>query len=313
VWNDCIQFAVYMLGAIVAAVLLLTQLPGGWDQLVAFGQSTGRWQMFDFDPNLTKSSMTFWAGCIGGAFLSLATHGADQLIVQRYLCAGSRAAASWALGLSGLVVFAQFALFLFIGVELAAFNAQTGGIGNGVAGDEAFMTYVVNHMGVGVKGLIFAAILSAAMSTIASSLNSSASSLVGDWLGPVLPELDDRKSLLLSRLLTLFFAGVQCAVAIVAYQMTMQEAVVDQVLKIAGFAIGLLLGLYGLGLLASRTSQGAALAAFAVGTVVTTWVAFATPINGYWYTLVGSGTIVIAGLVFTMILDWTGGNASRNS
>ena len=175
----------------------------------------------------------------------------------------------------------------------------------GVAGDEAFMTYVVSHMGVGVKGLIFAAILSAAMSTLASSLNSSASSLVGDWLAPILPALDDRRSLLLSRLLTLFFAGVQCAVAIVAYQIAMQEAVVDQVLKIAGFAIGLLLGLYALGLLAPRTSEKVALAAFGIGAVVTTWVAFATPINGYWYTLVGSGTIVITGLVLTMILDGT--------
>jgi SSS family transporter len=299
VWNDCIQFAVYMIGAIVAAVLLLTQLPGGWDQLVAFGQSTGRWQMFDFDPNLTKSSMTFWAGCIGGAFLSLATHGADQLIVQRYLCAKSQSAAGWALGLSGLVVFAQFALFLFIGVELACFNAETGAIGNNTAGDEAFMTYVVDHMGVGLKGLIFAAILSAAMSTLASSLNSSASSLVGDWLQPLLPELNNRRSLLLSRTLTIFFAAVQCGVAIVAYRIAMQEAVVDQVLAIAGFAIGLLLGLYALGLISPRTPERVALTAFAIGAAVTTWVAFWTPINGYWYTLVGSGTIVIAGLALT--------------
>jgi SSS family transporter len=310
VWNDCIQFAVYMLGAVVAAGLLLSQLPGGWDQLVAFGQSTGRWRLFDFDPSLTKSSMTFWAGCIGGGFLSLATHGADQLIVQRYLCAKSRSAASWALGLSGLVVFAQFALFLFIGVELACFNQQTGGIGANVGGDEAFMTYVVNHMGVGLKGLVFAAVLAAAMSTLASSLNSSASSLVGDWLTRILPPLDGRKSLLLSRGLTIAFAAVQCAVAIFAYRMATSEGaeffhIVDAVLIIAGFAIGLLLGLYALGLISPRTSEPVALAAFAAGAGVTSWVAFLAPfrINGFWYTLVGSGTIVVVGLVLTMIFD----------
>ncbi len=306
VWNDCIQFAVYMLGALAAAYLLLTQLPGGWEQLVAFGTETGRWRIFDFDPSLTKGTMTFWAGLIGGGFLSLATHGADQLIVQRYLCAKSQTAASWALGLSGVVVFLQFALFLFIGVELACFNEVTGGIGSNIAGDEAFMTYVVNHMGVGLKGLIFAAILSAAMSTLASSLNSSASSLVGDWLGRVMPTLDDRKSLMLSRLLTLFFAAVQCAVAIVAYRLAMQEAIVHQVLKIAGFAIGLLLGLYGLGLIAPRTSERVALIAFAVGAIVTTSVAFGTPINGYWYTLVGSSTIVIVGLILQPFVDQFG-------
>ena len=303
VWNDCIQFAVYMLGAFAAAYLLLTQLPGGWEQLIQFGAETGRWKLFDFDPSLTKGTMTFWSGLIGGAFLSLATHGADQLIVQRYLCAKSQAAASWSLGLSGAVVFLQFALFLFIGVELACFNAETGAIGTNVPGDEAFMTYVVNHMGVGLKGLIFAAILSAAMSTLASSLNSSASSLVGDWLSPILPALDDRKSLLLSRVLTLLFAAVQCTVAIVAYRIAMQEAIVHQVLKIAGFAIGLLLGLYGLGLIAPRTSERVALIAFAVGAMVTSYVAFGTSLDGYWYTLVGSGTIVIVGLMLTLVLD----------
>ena len=92
------------------------------------------------------------------------------------------------------------------------------------------------------------------------------------------------------------FALVQVAVAIVAYRLAMSESIIDSVLKIAGFATGLVLGLYGLGLLVPRATQRVALAAFAVGTVMTTWVAFATPLNGYWYTLVGSGTIVIVGL-----------------
>jgi solute:Na+ symporter, SSS family len=302
VWNDCIQFAVYMLGAIAAACLLLTQIPGGWDQLVAFGESTGRWRLLDFDPSLTKPTMTFWSGLFGGGFLSLATHGVDQLIVQRYLCAKSQSAAAWALAWSGIVVLAQFALFLFIGVELACFQSATGGIGSDVGGDQAFMTYVVNHMGVGLTGLILAAVFSAAMSTLASSLNSSASSLVGDWIAPLVPALDDQKSLRLSRLLTLAFAAIQGGVAIGAYQIAMEQSIVDAVLKIAGFAIGLLLGLYGLGLILPRTPEWMALAAFAVGTAVTTTVAFATPLNGYWYTLVGSGTIVVAGLVMTVIL-----------
>jgi SSS family solute:Na+ symporter len=303
VWNDCVQFVVYMLGAVVAACLLIRQIPGGWNEVVAFGQSSGRWQLLDFDFSLTKPTFTFWVGCIGGGFLSLASHGVDQLIVQRYLCAKSRAAAAWALGLSGFVVLAQFALFLLIGVLLACFNQTTGGIGDDVKGDAAFMTYVVRHMGVGLTGLILAAVLSAAMSTTASSLNSSASSLVGDWLVPRMPSLDARTSLRLSRLLTLVFAVAQGGVALVAYWLVMERAIVDSVLAIAGFAIGLLLGLYGLGMIAPRTPQRVALAAFAVGTVVTTYVAFRTPLNSYWYTLVGSGTIVIVGLVLGMFVD----------
>jgi SSS family solute:Na+ symporter len=303
VWNDCIQFGVYMLGAFAAAYLLLTQIPGGWNELVAFGQSTGRWRLFDFDPSPFRPTMTFWTAVIGGGFLSLATHGVDQLIVQRYLCAKTKSAASWALGLSGFVVLAQFAIFLFIGVELACFNAATGGIGERVAGDEAFMTYVINHMNSGMKGLILAAILAAAMSTLASSFNSSASSLMSDWLTRFMPNLDGKKSLHMARALTIGFALIQAAVAIIAYKMAIEDAIVNAVLKIAGFAIGLLLGLYALGLISPRTPEPIALFAFGVGTVMTSIVAFGTAVNGYWYTLVGSGTIVLAGLLITAIFS----------
>jgi SSS family transporter len=322
VWNDCIQFAVYMLGAFAAAYLLLSYIPGGWNELVVFGQSTERWQLFDFDPigkfssdqswrewmttiwqSLTKPTMTFWAGCIGGAFLSLATHGVDQLIVQRYLCAKSKGAAAWALGLSGFVVLCQFALFLFIGVELACFNESTGQLGSDIAGDEAFMTFVIDHMGSVMKGLILAAILAAAMSTLASSFNSSASSLMGDWLSRLMPNMSERNALNMARILTIVFALIQSAVAIVAYQLAIEESIVNAVLKIAGFAIGLLLGLYALGLISPRTTEVIALIAFAIGAVVTTLVAFNTPINGFWYTLVGSGTIVIVGLLLTFLVE----------
>lgn len=303
VWNDCIQFAVYMLGALAAAVLLLKQLPGGWGQLVEFGSETGRWQLFDFSLALNSPTMTFWSGALGGAFLSLATHGVDQLIVQRYLCAKSQSAAAWALGLSGFVVLAQFAVFLFIGVELACFNEATGGIGS-VSGDEAFITYVVRHMNSGMKGLILAAILAAAMSTLASSFNSSASSMMSDWLTRLLPPMDDRKALNVSRALTIVFALVQCGVAMGAYYLALdkEKSIVDAVLTIAGFAIGLLLGLYALGLIAPRTPESIALMAFGVATVATTITAFTTSINSYWYTIVGSVTTVVVGLLLNAIL-----------
>jgi hypothetical protein len=128
---------------------------------------------------------------------------------------------------------------------------------------------------------------------------------MSDWLARFWPKLDDRSSLRLSRALTVLFACVQAGVAIGAHQLALQEneAIVNAVLKIAGFAIGLLLGLYGLGLMSPGTSERVALAAFAVGTVVTSWLAFGTSINGYWYTLVGSGTIVIVGLVLSAIVD----------
>jgi SSS family transporter len=303
VWNDCIQFVVYMAGAIATVWIIVTHLSGGWPQLVDFGRETNRWQLFDFDPSIVKPGVTFWSGLFGGAFLTLATHGVDQMIVQRYLCARDRRSASWALGLSGFIVLGQFALFLLIGVALACFYATNSGGHGPQDGDKAFMTFVVDHMGIGFKGLILAAVLAATMSNLSSSFNSSASSLMGDWLGRWVPKADDRKTLRMARLLTLASAVVHAAVAIAVTQITKQQAVVDLVLKIAGFAIGLLLGLYALGLLSRRTTERTALISFVLGTAFMCYVAFWTPINGWWYTLVGSSTVAIVGLILSAIFD----------
>jgi solute:Na+ symporter, SSS family len=309
VWNDCIQFAVYMAGAFATIWLIITLLPGGWSQLVEFGTSTGRLKMFDFEMSLTKPGITFWSGLLGGAFLSLATHGVDQMIVQRYLCAKNRVSASWALALSGLIVFAQFAIFLLIGVALAAFYANFETLAAPTKGDEAFMTFVVGHMSAGLRGLILAAVLAATMSNLASSFNSSASALMGDWLQQWLPSMDDRNSLKVARWLTIASAVAHAVVAIVAYQIGIEMAIVDVVLGLAGFSIGLLLGLYALGLIAPRTSQPVALTAFAVGAIVMCGIVRYTSIYSYWYTLVGSSTIVIVGVLLSAVFGRT--NATK--
>jgi SSS family solute:Na+ symporter len=303
VWNDCVQFAVYMAGAVATIWVIVALLPGGWPQLVDFGHATHRWRLFDFDPSLTKPDVTFWSGLFGGAFLSLATHGVDQMIVQRYLCARDRKSASWALGLSGFIVFAQFALFLLIGVALACFYSLPQASAVPTIGDRAFMRFVIDHMGIGFRGLILAAVLAATMSNLSASFNSSASSFMSDWLGRWLPNADDRSSLRMARLLTLVSAILHAAVAIAVTQITKKEAVVDIVLKIAGFAIGLLLGLYALGLISKRISESTALVAFVVGIAVTSYVAFWTPVSGWWYTLVGSSVTVLAGLLLGAIFD----------
>ena len=120
VWNDCIQFVVYMLGGLIAAWVILRGLPGGWQAYLDFGRQTGRFRLFDFSWSL-PDPYTFWAAVVGGMFLTLGTHGTDQMMVQRYLSARSQADAAKALVASGFVVLAQFGLFLLLGVGLAAF------------------------------------------------------------------------------------------------------------------------------------------------------------------------------------------------
>jgi SSS family transporter len=299
VWNDCLQFGVYMVGAIAVLYVLLTGPSGGWDSLVSFGQSTGRFRMFDLDPSLIAKGYTFWAGLIGGAFLSLATHGADHMMVQRYLCARSQQSASWALALSGLVVFVQFAFFLLIGVALAHFFTMNPPPTPIAKGDQALITFVVHHTGTGLRGLVLAAVFSASMS---SSLNAVTSSLMSDWFDRETSQMSGRRAITIARVLTIFFAVVQAAVAVIAYKFDLVGAIVDSVLKIAGFSTGLILGLFFLSLIV-RASEAVALIAFGVGTLVTWAVAFFTPLHWLWYTLVGSGTIVLVGVVLSMLFD----------
>jgi Na+/proline symporter len=219
------------------------------------------------------------------------------MIVQRYLCAKNQRSASWALGISGFIVLGQFGLFLLIGVALACFYSTHDAAIAPDNADQVFMTFVVQHMGAGLTGLILAAVLAATMSNLSSSFNSSASSFMSDWLQRWLPSMSDRQSLRLARYLTLISAALHAMVAIAAYKMGLNESTVKLVLGIAGFSTGLLLGLYILGLIAPNTREAVAIAAFFVGLAATCGVAFGTPISSWWYTLVGSTVIVTVGLV----------------
>ena len=295
--NDCVQFIIYTLGAIVTLYLIVGALPGGAGELWEFASSTGRLRVFDWSVSLVSPSMTFLSGLIGGAFLTMATHGADHLMVQRYLCARSQASAGWALGLSGPLVGLQFLLFLVIGIALAAFYAGTA-VGYEVeGGDRAFMSFVVHELPIGVRGAVIAAVLAASMSTLSSSLNASAGVLVADVMsffgrGSSDPSTEDASQLVVSRAkwATLLFAFLQGAVAIVGHARSIDSSVIDAVLAIAAISTGLVLGLYGLGLAVGKASVAAGAVGFLVGFGVCSAVAFGTDVSWAWYSLIGSAT-----------------------
>ena len=305
VWNDCIQFAVYMVGAGAALWVIVSQLPNGLSQLIEFGQQQGKFHLFDFSPSLTSNTMTFWAGLVGGLFLTTATHGTDQLMVQRYLVARSQRGATWAVVLSGVVVCLQFALFLFIGIGLAcfyeAFPPETAF--TTADKDRVLAHFVVNHLGTGLVGLTLAAVLAAAMSTLSSSLNSSATALVNDIYLPLRQrELGSVQQLRMSRLASAGFGVLQIAIALISYQIGANKSTVDSVLKIAGFALGPMLGMYFLAVFAPRVGQRAALWGFAAGTAAISLLAFGTSLYGYWYAAFAACSTFLSGLIFSIVL-----------
>ncbi|MEO0650460.1 MAG: sodium/solute symporter [Planctomycetota bacterium] len=294
VWNDCAQLLVYVLGGALLLGLAIDGVEGGWSAVVDFGRATGRWRFLDPSFDLSDPN-TLWAGLIGGAFLTLGVHGTDQMLVQRYLSARSLASASRALVVSAVVVAAQFALFLTLGVALAAFFASRGGV-DGIASDQAVARFVVDALpeGYGLVGLLLAAVLAASMSTLSSSLNSSASSLLEDWIRPA-RTLADGRALALTRGLTLGFAGLQVAVALVARGVS--SSVVAEALAIAGFSAGLLLGLFALAHLVPDAGGRAATLALAVAVGVLSAVTFTPGLDlaWTWTPLIGSLTVLGAG------------------
>lgn len=300
VWNDCIQFVVYMVGGLLAFGLIVDDLPGGWSGFQAFAASRDKLAVFDFQLDFTQA-FTFWAGIVGGATLTLGTHGTDQMMVQRYLCARSQADAGRALILSGVVVVVQFTLFLLLGVALACYYTEAVPT-TFERNDEVFATYIVTNMPIGLMGLTLAAVFSAAMSTLSSSLNSSASSAVNDLYLP-LRNIDpgSRHALLAGRGFTVLFGIVQIVVGIVASHIS--RSVVGDALAIAGFTAGVLLGLFALGVLSRRVQQPGALAGLLGGLAVMTAVKFATPIAWPWYAVIGATCTFAFGYAFTRLVS----------
>ncbi len=300
VWNDCIQFVVYMAGGLAAVLVIVANIPGGWSELFRFGQEHGKFQMFDFHLTLSYP-FTFWAGLVGGAVLTIGTHGTDHMMVQRYLSARSQADAGRAIFLSGLVVFAQFALFLFIGVGLDCFYA-TQSVARFASTDDVFAHFIVHEFpkNTGLIGLMLAAILAAAMSTLSSSLNSSASALINDFYIPSRQTPASPEHLFaVTRGLTIVFGVIQIGIGI--YARELGKAVVDNALAIAGFSAGLLLGVFALGVLTRRSGQASALVGGFFGLAVLLLVQFVLPrfqisIAFPWLALIGATATVLCGL-----------------
>jgi solute:Na+ symporter, SSS family len=293
VWNDCLQLVVYLLGACIALGTIVSLLPGGWADIEQFARQENKLQMFDFSFTLDRSRpYTFWAGLIGGMFLTTATHGADQLMVQRYLSARSRRDAALAVVLSGFVVFVQFLLFVIVGLGLAAFyQGQTF-----QSKDAIFPDFIVKYMPIGVAGLTLAAVFAAAMSTLSSSLNSSAASAVRDLLLPALRQQpSDAATLNIGRGLTVLFGIVQILVGI--WGRGLEQSTIDNVLAIAGFTTGIILGVFFLGLATRKVKQQSAVAGLIGGLAAVSLAAFYYKIAWPWFTVVGVFSTLACGLI----------------
>ncbi|HEX7419258.1 MAG TPA: sodium:solute symporter [Thermoanaerobaculia bacterium] len=296
VWTEVLHVGVYIVGAIVAATILIGAIPGGFHGAVAIGSQYNKFRVFDFALDF-KRPYVFWAGVIGGCFLNMSTHGTDQYMVQRYLCTTSARKAQIALLVSGAVIFFQFIGFLFLGVLLFAYyrpyelpNYLTGAAAAPFhASDQVFPDFIIHHVPSGISGLLVAAVLAAATSP---SVNSIAATALADLYQPIVRDRSDDHYLRVSRVLTVVAGLAQICVAL-ALSGTAQAAV-NTALSVASLINGPILGVF----LLSSTGRGGQTAAFAgmlLGIAVVTTVWLATPIAWPWYTVIGSLTTLGVG------------------
>ncbi len=304
IWTDVVQTFIYVGGTLVGLVTILHLVPGGWASVEAVASGLHKFQVFDFSlfdsalsshwPHLNLATpYTLWAGIIGGAFFNTASHGTDQLIVQRLLAARNQRQSALALLSSGVAVFFQFGLFLFVGVMLFAYyRVPSAAFGRA---DRIYPTFIVTRMPHGISGLLIAAILAAAMSNLSAALNSLSSSSIMDFYlrfrAGIHSEVNETRRLRLARLATVVWALVLFGLAMVALHHV--GRVVEVGLQIASVAYGALLGVFLLGVLTRRANQRGAMVGMICGFTIELYLWGWTQVAFTWWVAIGT-TITFA-------------------
>jgi solute:Na+ symporter, SSS family len=314
VWTEIVQAAVYLLGGLSAILIIGSVVPGGWGEILGRAGAAAKLTSLDFSFDVSKPH-TIWAGLIGGGFLSMASHGADQTIVQRLLSSRNLREAQRAIIGSGIVIFAQMTLFLFVGIGLwAHYNGQAI-----TPTDSIFPRFIITEMPVGLVGLLLAAIIAATMSTHSGAINSLAAASTHDIYMPLTGRAaEDPLTYRAGRRFALFWGVVLTAGALLFPQDTGTPVVVVA-LGIASFTWGGLLGVFFLGNFWPRATQRDAMWGLSVGLFVMAFVVFARQLSIWipglaealgpfariawpWYVLIGTSITMIVGVSLSLLL-----------
>jgi solute:Na+ symporter, SSS family len=296
IWIDVVQMGLYIFGGLIAIYVLAQLVPGGWGEILDVASRADKLRVIHLEGGFGSGTWLL-TGLLGGAFLSMASHGVDHMIVQRLLAAPSLAGARRAIVGSGLLVFVQFALFLVVGLGLYAYyGGQTFEVP-----DEIFPRFIVEGLPAGLSGLIVAGILAAMMSTVSSSLNSLASATTHDLYAPMAGiEGDEVRLMRAGRVFTIIWAFILIGGALLFQLVRPGTPIVVIALQIASFTYGGLLGGFLLAILSKRADQVDAIIAIATAIVLMTalWAAQQfgpVRIDLLWFSLIGSAITLAVG------------------
>jgi solute:Na+ symporter, SSS family len=309
IWTDVVQMTLYVTGALLSFIVILGKIPGGWEHVAAVANAGHKFTIFDFrfSPTLEffSRSYTFWAGVLGGCFLTTQSHGTDQLMVQRLLSAKSEGQSRAALFSSWAVILFQFTLFLLIGVllyvyygdlypfppeRLAEFHPE-------LAGDKLYPAFIWHNLPAGIAGLLIAAILAAAMANVSAALNSLASTTVVDFFRARSREVSEKQSMKVARMATVLWGAVLLTIAIAARH---SKSVLEAGLSIGSIPAGALLGIFLLGVLTEKPRELSAMAGVVAGLAVILYVVLKTTIAFTWYVLIGTVVTFVVALAASL-------------
>lgn len=301
IWTDVVQMFMYLGGALAAGLIIIDELPSELGTVMSAAWEAQKLTVFDWGFERSVGEFfsfpyTLPASLIGGAFLSMASHGTDQLIVQRLLTVKSLRGSRRALIGSGLIVIVQFAIFLLLGALLYVFYGGSTLADLGLLkADEIFPKFIIENMPSGLSGFLIAGLLAAAMSTLSGSVSSLASSTMLDIYKPYFGRGNtEQKDLLVSRAISLVWAVLLVGMAIF-FIYGRSRVLVEVALGVASFTYGGLLGTFLLGVLFKTPQQRDAIIGFTTGLLVMIAIYFYTDIAWTWYTVIGSCVTLIVG------------------
>lgn len=297
IWADVVQMFIYIFGAILAGIFILKLLPQGWDSVMLAASAGNKFQVINLGfsgtiRNFFNDPYTLIGGILGGTFLSMASHGTDQLIVQKLLTAKDLKESKKAVIGSGVIVILQFVLFLLLGVMLYAYYGRIE-----LKPDEIFPNFIIHALPPGVSGIIIAGLFAAAMSTLAASMSSLSSSTMMDLYQPFFG--NKGKELFIPRIITLFWAAILVLSAL--FFMNTSTAVVELALSIASFTYGGLLGTFLLGLFIRKAEETNALVGFTLGIIVMIFIISFKLVAWTWFTIIGVAVTLLSGYLTSFI------------
>ncbi len=326
IWNDAIQTVVLMVGALVCLLIMILALPGGWPELLRLGSEHSKFGLGSFGPEL--GAPTFWVVLAYGLVINLQNFGIDQNYVQRYLAASSDREARKSVWLGALLYVPVSAVFFLIGTALFAYYAtrpealpelyrEAG------QSDRVFPFFIVTALPPGITGLLIAAIFAAAMSTVSTSLNSSATIVLSDYYKRYWRrDSDERRDMRALHLTTLAIGALGTGIAL---GLTRVSSALDAWWLLAGIFGGGTLGLFLLGFIGRRATNLAAAIGVSVGVSLIVWMtlspkagdwlppALRSPFHSFLIIVFGTAVILLAGLACTALVKPPGRAGRPNS